>query len=99
MKAQRQKVKVDEDIVGEPAHRIHGNGGEDRIARLGQGRHRDPQQAVEQGQRQRPGDEAEYMMRGGMADQPVGRPFERIRYGDGDELADQQQSEGREHPP
>ena len=54
VEAQRQLVEVDEDFVGEAAHRVHRHRREQGVAPLLGERHQNPHQAVKRSQRQRP---------------------------------------------
>ncbi len=57
MEAQRQPVHVDEDVVGEPPHRVHRNGGEQPVTQLREERHEDAQKPVKNRQRDRTGEQ------------------------------------------
>ena len=88
MEAQRQLVEMDEDFVGEAAHRVHRHRREQGVAPLLGQRHQNAHQAVERGERQRPGERA-HRRRAGAADggrERVGRPFQRVGRGDGHQL-------------
>jgi len=88
VEAQRKLVEVDEDFVGEAAHRVHRHRREQGVATLLGERHQNAHQAVERGERQRPGERAQGG-RPGAADrrrERVGRPFQRIGGGDGHQL-------------
>ena len=100
MEAQRKQVKVNENVIGEPPDRMHRDRGKDRVARLGEARHGYPQDAIEERQRQRTGDDAQDPMRRmRMPDHRVSRPFEGIGDRNRHDLCDQHQSEGRQHAP
>ena len=92
---QRQFMQMDEDVVSHAPHRMHRNGGEQGIAPLRQQGHDASQDAIAQGQRDRAGQQGRQVVYGGIfaSDQGVGRPLERIRDRDRDELRGHHQDE------
>ena len=97
MEAQRQLVEMNEDLVGDAPHGIHGDSCKERVARLCEKLHEDAQQRVDDHHRDRPGQDRGQGHVGTAIGQQIRRPFERIGHGNGDELGDQQQSHGTKH--
>ncbi|MEH2571562.1 hypothetical protein V1272_000897 [Bradyrhizobium sp. AZCC 1708] len=96
MKAQRQFVHVNEGDVGEFAHRMHGDAGEDAVAKLRQHRHKHPHRAVACGHQQWRGDQPQHPVRGldrcrAHAVERIDRPFEGERHRQRRELRREQQ--------
>ena len=102
MEAQRQFVHVDEGDVGELAHRMHRDAGEDAVAKLRQYRHQHAHRAVACGHQQGRCDQPQRPVRrfdgrGARAVERVDRPFEGERHDQRRELRDQQQHHRPDH--
>jgi hypothetical protein len=100
MKAQRELVHVLEGAIGEPAHRVHRDLGEDAVARLREHRHEDAHPAVGNGERDRSRERPDEPCGGQDRRTPlpgerVGRPFEGERHDDGGKLGGEQQRHRR----
>ena len=102
MEAQRELVQVGENLDREAAHRVHGDRGEQRVARLLGQRHRHAQDAVEAGQRDDAGERLGQGKIGGRMPvrrrQRVGRPFEGVGDCDRDEFRGDHQDDRQQNP-
>ena len=103
MEAEAELMQVDEDLLGQTAHRVHGDGGEERVATLRGEAHEDAQDAVERDQGDGPEEQAEHIVRGlgvgaRLARHGVRRPLERVGHRHRDELGDQHEREGDVDP-
>ena len=91
-------MHMHEDVICEALDRMHGDGGEQCVARLRQQRIDDAQQAVENREAYRAREHGRDRL-GALVGDRVGRPFEGIGHRRVDQLANQQQNEGEQHPP
>ena len=95
MKAQRQLMQMHEHFDRQAAHGVHRDLGEQRVAPLREHRHQDPHEAVDHRQcdharqycRQR------NMLRGRVANQRIGRPFECIGHANRHEFGGEHQDD------
>ena len=103
--AQRQIVHVHEGLVGEVAHRVLADAGEQRVAQVVEHVHQDAADAVGDDQHDGNGDERREAdgeraaaAGGGRRGERVGRPFVGVGHQNGDELGGDQDAERQNHP-
>ena len=103
--AQRQIVHVLEGLVGEVAHGVLADAGEERVAQVVEHVDEDAADAVGDDQHDGNGDQHRQTNRerpaaagGGRAGQRVGRPFVGVGHQNGDELGGNEHAERHNHP-